>query len=156
PERREIFDINDLDETLPAPWEWDVKRLATSFVLASRNNGFGKADVRGAALACIRSYRKRMAEFSEMRTLDLWYARLDADELIPDISDAEARRRLEKRLAKAREQSVAEHDFPKLAEVVGKLPIIKDNPPLIYHLQEKQHAEFFGHVKAALHRYRET
>src|SRR5262245_21483953 len=69
PERREIFDINDLDETLPAPWEWDVKRLAASFVLACRNNGFGEACARDAALTCVRSYRERMAQFSQMRTL---------------------------------------------------------------------------------------
>ena len=73
PERRVIFDINDLDETLPAPWEWDVKRLAASFVLACRNNGFSESYARDAAAACVRSYRERMAEFSEMRVLDVWY-----------------------------------------------------------------------------------
>src|SRR5262249_22484539 len=67
PERREIFDINDFDETLPAPWEWDVKRLATSFVLASRNNRFREECARDAALCCVRSYRERMAEFSAIR-----------------------------------------------------------------------------------------
>ena len=77
PERRLIFDINDLDETLPAPWEWDLKRLAVSFVLASRNNGFHKGIVRDAVLSCVRSYRQSMAEFSEMRTLDVWYASAD-------------------------------------------------------------------------------
>ena len=69
-----IFDINDFDETLPAPWEWDVKRLAASFVLACRDNGFGEDFARDAALACVRSYRERMAEFSDMRVLDVWYA----------------------------------------------------------------------------------
>jgi len=75
PERREIFDINDFDETLPAPWEWDIKRLVTSFLIASRSNGFSEADARKTALGCVRSYRERMIEFAQMRTLDVWYAR---------------------------------------------------------------------------------
>jgi len=156
PERREIFDINDLDETLPAPWEWDVKRLATSFVLACRDNGLAKSDARDTVLSCVRSYRKRMAEFADMNALDVWYASLNADELIPKISAAEDRLRLEKRLAKARRQTVAEHDFPKLAEVVGELPVIKDNPPLIYHWPDKRHAELFAHISKAFERYRQT
>ena len=72
PERRLLFDINDLDETLPAPWEWDVKRLAASVVLACRNNGFSKREARDAVLACVRWYRERMAEYSEMSVLDMW------------------------------------------------------------------------------------
>ena len=91
PERRVIFDINDLDETLPAPWEWDVKRLAASFVLACRNNGFSESFARDAAAACVRSYRERMAEFSKMRVLDVWYAHIDMEELIPTIQDKETR-----------------------------------------------------------------
>src|SRR5262249_31030875 len=73
PERREIFDINDLDETLPAPWEWDVKRLAASFILASRHNGFSEVIARDIALACVRSYRHRIAEYSDMPVLEVWY-----------------------------------------------------------------------------------
>lgn len=73
PERRVIFDINDLDETLPAPWEWDVKRLAASFVLACRNNGFSEDVARDAVLSCVRSYRERMMEYSDMRVMDVWY-----------------------------------------------------------------------------------
>ncbi|MFO0261315.1 MAG: DUF2252 family protein, partial [Planctomycetota bacterium] len=70
PERRIIFDINDLDETLPAPWEWDVKRLAASFVLACRDNGFSRATARDSVLSCVRSYRKRMAEYSQLNVLE--------------------------------------------------------------------------------------
>src|ERR1700758_3940431 len=77
PERRLIFDINDLDETLPAPWEWDVKRLVASFVLAARANGLSDDDGRSAAIACARSYRRQMREFPVMDVLDVWYARLD-------------------------------------------------------------------------------
>ena len=156
PERREIFDINDLDETLPAPWEWDVKRLAASFVLACRDNGFAKSDARDTVLSCVRSYRKRMAEYADMQALDVWYASLDVDKLLPKISDELHDHRLEKRIAKARRQSVAEHEFPKLAEVVGKLPVIKDNPPLIYHWAAKRHADFFARVTRAFERYRQT
>jgi uncharacterized protein (DUF2252 family) len=156
PERREIFDINDLDETLPAPWEWDVKRLAASFVLAGRDNGFSGKSARAAALSCVRSYREHMAEFSEMRVLDLWYARMDTESIFPLIKDKEVRKRARKRIAKARQQGVLEHDFPNLAEVVGGLPVIKDNPPLIYHWREKGHQEFFAEVQKAFGRYRET
>jgi uncharacterized protein (DUF2252 family) len=156
PERREIFDINDLDETLPAPWEWDIKRLAASFVLACRSNGFDKNNARDTVLACVRSYRRRMAEYSQMRVLDIWYARLDVDELLPQITDEQIHLRLEKQLAAARNQNVAEHDFPRLVEVVRRMPVIKDNPPLIYHGDEQHHTELFAHVKDAFARYRQT
>jgi uncharacterized protein (DUF2252 family) len=156
PERREIFDINDLDETLPAPWEWDVKRLAASFVLACRSNGFDKGIARDTVLSSVRSYRRRMAEFSQMRVLDIWYARLDVDELLPQITDEQIRLRLEKQLAAARHQNVAEHDFPKLVEVLRRMPVIKDNPPLIYHGREPHHTELFAHVKEAFARYRQS
>ena len=72
PERRLIFAINDFDETLPAPWEWDVKRLAASFVVAGRNNSFTTEEAREAAQACVRSYRENMREFSKMAVLDVW------------------------------------------------------------------------------------
>lgn len=133
PERRVIFDINDLDETLPAPWEWDVKRLAASFVLACRDNGFSDDCARDAVLSCVRSYREHMAEFSRMRRLDIWYSATDVEKLIPTIGDKDARKRMEKRLAKARAQSVIEHDFPSLVHTDGVAPRIKDSPPLIYH-----------------------
>ncbi len=88
-----MFDINDLDETLPAPWEWDVKRLAASIVVASRSNGFSEDDARDAALACVRSYREHMAEFSEMQTLEVWYASVEVEQLQAMIKDKEARER---------------------------------------------------------------
>src|SRR5262249_50197649 len=111
PERHVIFDIKDLDETLPAPWEWDVKRLAPSFILAGRNNRFSAANARETTLACVRSYREAMATFSTMRALDVWYAHLDVEQMIPRIEDEETRKRARKTLSKARERSVAEHDF---------------------------------------------
>jgi uncharacterized protein (DUF2252 family) len=155
PERREIFDIND-DETLPAPWEWDVKRLAASFVLACRNNGFTDDFARDTVLACAGSYRRRMAEYSEMTVLDVWYASLEVEDMIQTIKDPRARKRLEKRLTAARHRSVLEHEFPKLVEVLGQLPVIKDNPPLIYHWHEESQEKFFADIQAALVAYRET
>jgi uncharacterized protein (DUF2252 family) len=156
PERRVVFDVNDLDETLPAPWEWDVKRLAASFVLAGRNNGHREDEAREAALACVRSYRERMAEFSDMRTLDVWYASIDAESLIPTIQDEEARRRFQKRLAKARGRSVMEHDFPELVLNNGMAPTIKENPPLIYHPRHVGSDELMESVKQGFACYRDT
>ena len=77
PERRLLFDLNDFDETLPGPFEYDVKRMAASFTIAARNNGFSKEDTRTAALASVRAYREAMATFAQMPTMDIWYASLD-------------------------------------------------------------------------------
>lgn len=156
PERRVIFDINDLDETLPAPWEWDVKRLSASFVLACRNNGISADDAREIVLSCVRSYREKMAEYSEMRILDVWYASIDVEKLMALIQDEEASKRVRKRLAKARERSVVEHDFPELATTAGVAPAIKENPPLIFHWREKGHEELTANVERAFLRYRDT
>jgi uncharacterized protein (DUF2252 family) len=81
PERRLLFDLNDFDETLPGPFEYDVKRMAASFTIAARNNGFAKTDTRDATLASVTSYRQAMAEFAQMRTMDIWYAHLDEDQV---------------------------------------------------------------------------
>ena len=100
PERQVIFSINDLDETLPAPWEWDVKRLAASFVVSCRDNGIGDSTARDTVLASVRSYREHMAEFSEMKALDLWYHALEMHEMISTIKDPAFRRRAINRLTK--------------------------------------------------------
>ncbi len=154
PERRVIFDIHDLDETLPAPWEWDVKRLATSFVIASRNNGLSEKRAREAVLSCVRSYRKHMAEFSEMRALDLWYHRVDADKLADEIENTEIRKRAKKRLAQAKAQNALEYDFPKLADTTSESPTIHDNPPLIYHWPGHGSEQFGPAVQEAFSQYR--
>ncbi|MFO0896495.1 MAG: DUF2252 domain-containing protein [Pirellulales bacterium] len=156
PERRVIFDINDLDETLPAPWEWDVKRLTTSFVLACRDNQFGESTARDAVLKCVQSYRERMAEYSEMAVLDVWYASIDVETVLTMIEDEEASARVRKRLAKARENSVLEHQFPELVTTEGFAPAIKENPPLIYHPREKGHEEQAALVHKAFAHYRES
>ena len=90
PERRLLFDLNDFDETLPGPFEYDVKRMAASFAIAARNNGFATADARAATLASVRAYREAMADFAQMGTMDIWYAYLDEDELMAAIRSAVA------------------------------------------------------------------
>jgi len=82
PERRILFSINDLDETLPAPWEWDLKRLAASFVVACRDNGLKDSFARAVAETCVRTYRESMFEFSQLKTLELWYQGMWADDLM--------------------------------------------------------------------------
>jgi uncharacterized protein (DUF2252 family) len=156
PERQMIFDVNDLDETLPAPWEWDVKRLAASFVLACRDNGFSEDVGRDAVLKCVRSYREHMAEYGEMQVLDVWYSTIDADRVVTMFEDEEARKRFQKRLTKARQRSVLEHDFPELVHTDGLAPTIRENPPLIYHWREQGHEELMANVRKAFAGYRET
>jgi len=133
PERAVIFDVNDLDETLPAPWEWDVKRLTASVVLAGRHIQLTQRETARAARAAVRSYREHMAEYAFMKALDIWYDRIDLKRLLDATADEEQRARAKKAVEKARKRTVAEHDFPKLAEHVGSTPRIKDNPPLIFH-----------------------
>jgi len=137
PERRIIFDINDFDETLPAPWEWDLKRLAASFVIASANNEFKPRDSRRATLACVQSYRERMSELAQMPALEVWYTSIDADTVMQSIRSAGTRKRLEKRLSKARERA-SEALFPKLTELQGGKVAIRDEPPLIFHPQTQE------------------
>ena len=156
PERRVIFDIHDLDETLPAPWEWDIKRLAASFVLACRGNGFSNKLSRDAALTCVRSYRDAMGRFSTMRALEVWYARFEAEALIAAIDNADIRARTRKLLDRAKKVCIVEDVFPKLADRSGVTPTIKDNPPFLYHHLERGEDEFYARIEEVFSRYRET
>ncbi|MFN9877184.1 MAG: DUF2252 domain-containing protein [Planctomycetota bacterium] len=156
PERRIIFDINDLDETLPAPWEWDVKRLAASFVLACRDNGFSRATARDSVLSCVRSYRKRMAEYSQLNVLEVWYQSVDAEELLPPIRDKAARERSQKRLAKARKQNVQENEFPELTTSQGQQASLRENLPFVFHPRENPFKEQLRIFNRAFVQYRET
>jgi uncharacterized protein (DUF2252 family) len=88
PERTLLFDVNDFDETLPGPWEWDVKRLAASLVVAGRGNGFDGSDCRRAARSAVACYRNRMTEFSEMGELEVWYSRVSAEGFLGLITDS--------------------------------------------------------------------
>jgi uncharacterized protein (DUF2252 family) len=156
PERQVIFAINDLDETLPAPWEWDLKRLAASFVIACRDNGLSESDAKDAVLRCVRSYREHMAEFSEMNVLDLWYYAVEIETLISAIEDPGIRRRAIKRLAKARESSTSEGIFPKLVDDSGRSPLIKDQLPAIFHSKDHAAGEVDPDIRQAFAQYRET
>jgi uncharacterized protein (DUF2252 family) len=133
PERNILFDINDFDETLPAPWEWDVKRLAASFIVAGRNNGLSDADSRAATREMVRTYRTQMAAFAQMRVLEVWYAKLDLETILSQMKDVEWAKRIRASVEKAKSRSVAEYEFPKMTEQKEGAPVIKDSPPLIYH-----------------------
>ena len=156
PERQVIFAINDLDETLPAPWEWDLKRLAASVVIACRDNGLSESAAKDAVLNCVRSYRKHMAEFAEMKVLDLWYFAVEAEMLISGVKDAGIRRGAIKNLAKARESSTSEGIFPKLVGDSGGSPIFKDQLPAIFHWKGHTAGEIHPDVSYAVARYREA
>ena len=154
PERRIVFDINDFDETLPAPWEWDVKRLAASFVIAGRNNKFKKSDCRAAAARVVRAYRKRTAELAAMPALQAWYASMDYEALIEMSEDPALRKKQKDAMEKAIIKSSQEALYPKLVEVAGGTPRIKDNPPLIFHAEEQKSPAWRAGVAERVARYR--
>src|SRR6266550_2309226 len=119
PERRLLFDLNDFDETLPGPFEYDVKRLAASFEIAGRNNGFSEADTRAATLASVTAYREAMAAFAQMGTMDIWYAQLDEDELMASIRATVAGTRKEAKGAKKKLEK-RDGEAEKLAKLAQK------------------------------------
>jgi len=155
PERRMNFDINDFDETLPAPWEWDIKRLAASFVVAGRYADFKERDSLAAARHVAHSYRRRMARYAGMRALEVWYDYIDVEQVIAALPSA-VQKRLATRIGKVRERSVVEHDFPKLTERSGGQPRIKHDPPLMFHLKRHQRKEAHDSIVAAFKLYRST
>jgi len=144
PERQVIFDINDLDETLPAPWEWDVKRLTASMVIAAHHLQLNESEAALAATATVRAYRERMAD------------KITVERLLAEAPSDAIRKRITKRLQKARQQSSAEYIFPKLAEHHGAIPRIKDDPPLIFHPSEEQAPGLKTQLTEALATYRES
>jgi uncharacterized protein (DUF2252 family) len=156
PERNVIFSINDLDETLPAPWEWDVKRLAASFAVACRNNNLNESVAREAVLECVRSYRENMVVYSKMKAMELWHFSLGADKLVSGLKDPDFRARGEKRLAKERGRSISEEIFPKLDKGAGKFTFIKDQLPTIFHMEGHSPGEVAEAVIEAFSLYRES
>lgn len=155
PERNIIFDINDFDETSPAPWEWDVKRLVASVVLAARSIGLSDGKGRDCAAAAARSYRERMRGFSRMDPLRVWYANISAEDIIAMVPKA-SQKGVRKRIEKAAEGSGSELDFPKLAGAVGGQIRITDQPPLIFHPEETRAPEAEAILAEILRAYRET
>ena len=147
PERVLVFDINDFDETFPGPWEWDIKRLGASLVLAARDRSFSKTVAHQAVRAAAASYRERMSEFAEMKVLDTWYARVSIDDLKEHFrKDPDMSTRLSKKQKKARSQN-SEAVVPKLTAIVDGRRRIKDNPPVLYHFQQYAHNFQKGHAK---------
>jgi len=132
PERNLFFGINDFDETLNAPFEWDIKRLAVSFIVAGQANGHSPKAGASVVSTLVRSYREYMARLAAMPALKVWYTRLDADFIMETAPTKRARRDREAALVKARKR-VAEYVFPKLTAVVNGRRRFVDQPPLIYH-----------------------
>jgi uncharacterized protein (DUF2252 family) len=156
PERNVIFSINDLDETLPAHWEWDVKRLAASFVVASRNNNLSESVAKEAAMNCVRSYRMNIAAYSQMKILELWHVSLTADMMISKLKDPKLMARGLKRVEKERGRSIAEDIFPQLGKGPGKSTFIKDQLPSIFHAEGHTPGEIADAVREAFELYKQT
>ena len=148
PERHLIFDVNDFDETLPAPWEWDLKRLAVSVTLAGRYLKFSNARCSEATMASITGYREQMALYAGMGALERWYQRIDATEV------AELGLSAKQGSAAAPFHPVTEHLFPKFTEVIGASRRIKDEPPLVFHPRKGDRT--IDHVRQFLARYGRT
>jgi len=153
PERKLIFDINDFDETSIAPWEWDVKRLVASFVVAGRANGIDAADCREAAWLAAQSYRENMALYGQMPVLEAWYDSISLDDVIENIKDKDQKRFYSKKLASATAQSAREKEFARLAHSEGYPARIIDQPPLIFHDDDINNVEYRKVVETSFARY---
>lgn len=150
PERNLIFDINDFDETLPAPWEWDVKRLAVSFAVAAQDNKLSDQDAQAIAVESVRAYRERLRELSKMSPLEVWYDRLDAQAIIDMAPNKKIRKIREQIIAKAKVR-IGDYLYPKISsEVAGRRSLV-DQPPILFHLHERG---FEQRVQQALQDYR--
>jgi uncharacterized protein (DUF2252 family) len=156
PERNIFFDINDFDETLPAPWEWDVKRLAASIVVAARHLDLLDSDAAKAATDAVCTYRERMTDYASMRALDVWYDRIDLDRVLKVMPSRAEMERVRQRVEQARRKSLPESLFPKLVEHFGSAPRIKDEPPLIFHPTDKQAPGMRTGYAEALEGYRKS
>jgi uncharacterized protein (DUF2252 family) len=153
PERALLFDVSDFDETLPAPWEWDIKRLATSFVVAGREKGLAECGARDAAEACARSYRRRMRAFAGMHVLEVWYSRIEVESSF-DLSRRPKVRAPGAQSVRRVSVRTADHVVERLTEVVGGRRRIADNPPLIFHQPSGDPSE--QGVRELFHHYRRS
>jgi len=162
-ERRLVFDVNDFDETLPGPWEWDVKRLAASLEVAGRDNGFAGKDRRAIVTATVASYRQAMREFAAMTNLDVWYARADLDQVQADLRaqmGARQRKMADRAMAKARTRDSMQ-EVAKLTQLVDGQPRIIADPPLLVPItdllpKEMDQQAFQAQIKNLLAAYRRT
>ena len=162
PDRRLVFSINDFDETLPGPFEWDVKRLAASIVVAGRDRGFDAEVCRSVVMAVTREYREAMARFAEMRNIDVWYTRLDVAAILERLGASVSRKqmkRLQANVAKARTRD-SMRALAKLCGTVDGEPRIVGDPPLVTPIEdvvpgaEQEHLEDV--VRRMIHTYTRT
>jgi uncharacterized protein (DUF2252 family) len=153
PERNLIFDINDFDETLPAPWEWDIKRLAVSFAVAVRDIQLGDKRAEDAAVECVRAYRERLRELSKMSPLDVWYDRLDSQTIIDMAPDANIREIREDVVARAKLR-ISDYLYPQISEEIAGRRRLIDQPPTMFHITREQDPEMDLIVHEALAEYR--
>ena len=163
PERQMMFDINDFDETLPGPWEWDVKRLAASFEIAGRDRGFKPSDRRAVVMAGLAEYRARMQEFAAARNLDVWYAHVPVERIFEELKATATKKQQAKAKANAAKAQTRDsmQAFNKLTHVVdGQRRIISD-PPLIVPIEElippgSGRDDVEGEMRALIRSYRRT
>jgi uncharacterized protein (DUF2252 family) len=151
PERRLIFDMMDFDETIPGPWEWDVKRLGASFYLAGRDIGLSEDTCEEAVLTVGRSYRRRLFEFALMKTMDVFYSSIEANAFAAQARDARTRKRREQMVAKARKRT-SEHFFARSVRMVDGRRRIADEPPFLFH--PPQTDPFEADFRAAFEEYK--
>lgn len=150
PERNLIFDINDFDETTPAPWEWDIKRLAISFAVAARGNRLTDKEAEASAVECVRAYRERLRECSKLSPLEVWYDRLDAQTIVDMAPNAKVKKTREQLIEKAKTR-VGDYLYPTISGEVGGRRRLIDQPPILFHIYEK---DFEQRVYMALEDYR--
>ncbi len=162
PDRRLVGDLNDFDETLPGPWEWDLKRLAASFAIAGRDRDFTPDETRTAVLSAARAYREAMRELAAQRNLDVWYARLDVEAALADVAEIASAKQLKaarNNVAKAHKKNSLKA-FDRLVRVVDGEPRIISDPPLLVpareFLSEGQEQAFEERMRELLSRYRES
>ena len=149
PERNLVFDVNDFDETQPGPWEWDLKRLAASLVIAARTAGLTEADGEAAVLSCSAAYSSEMAAMSELSAFEVWHARLDAAALLAAAPDRRSRRVIERGVSKARQRTSLQA-LAKLTTVRDGRRVILDDPPLVGRLTDEQVQQAHRSVRAYL------
>jgi uncharacterized protein (DUF2252 family) len=158
PDRRLVFDLNDFDETLPAPFEWDVKRLAASFAVAARENGFKDRDARTAARLTVRSYRTEMANYAAMRFLQVWYSRIDIDEvsrLFDALQPKSAVRRRHRDIEKARRRTSL-RAFLKMCDQVEGHYRIRPAHPVIVRFPIERYPAVREELRQAVALYKQT
>jgi uncharacterized protein (DUF2252 family) len=156
PERNLVFDVNDFDETLRAPWEWDLKRLVASVEVAGRAAGFKAKDRESGVRSAVRSYRKHMADYAHTRALEVWYERIEFEPLVKKIPQRAARKFTSTEIERAKRQSFPVHIRPMLRGRNGELARIRDDPPLIYHPAARHRAAYAEQVRGAFKHYRES